>query len=199
MPHLNWFSSNWTEVFWPVASVAEKAMRPVIVYVFLVGALRIFGKRELAQLNAFDLVVLLMLSNTVQNAIIGDDNSVMGGLIGAVALLTVNFVIVRATFKNQRLDHLVEGHPRNLIENGKIIKSALAKEKLTDTELKIAAQRQGFSKIEEIKTAVLEPGGSFNVTGVDPSTEDRRFNEIIKRLDELGRQVTELKNLSNKS
>ena len=98
--------------------VPEKVIRPVIVYAFLVVALRIFGKRELAQLNPFDLVVLLSLSNTVQNAIIGDDTSVTGGLIGAFALLTVNYLVVRFLFRHRRLDQLIEGRPTVLIHDG---------------------------------------------------------------------------------
>src|SRR5438876_10445639 len=89
--------------------VAEKVLRPVIVYVFLIIGLRLAGKRELAQLNPFDLVVLLTLSNTVQNAIIGDDNSVTGGIIGASTLLIVNYLVVRYLSRHQKLDELVEG------------------------------------------------------------------------------------------
>ena len=89
--------------------VGEKILRPILVYIFLVLLLRIFGKRELAQLNPFDLVVLLTLSNTVQNAIIGDDNSVTGGMIGAATLLIVNYIVVRTLYGHKRLDRLVEG------------------------------------------------------------------------------------------
>src|SRR5690242_1211796 len=85
----------WQHIWEMGAPLQEKMLRPVIVYVFLVALLRVFGKRELAQLNPFDLVVLLSLSNTVQNAIIGDDNSVAGGLVGAVTLLGVNYLVVR--------------------------------------------------------------------------------------------------------
>src|SRR5438445_3222265 len=91
--------------------VTEKILRPVIVYIFLVIALRVFGKRELAQLNPFDLVVLLSLSNTVQNAIIGNDNSLTGGLIGALALLVMNYLVVRFLFRHRRLDQMFEGKP----------------------------------------------------------------------------------------
>src|SRR5438270_12822675 len=100
--------------------IAEKILRPVIVYVALVILLRVFGKRELAQLNPFDLVVLLSLSNTVQNAIIGDDNSVTGGLIGAFTLLAVNYIVVRFLFRHRRLDEILEGSPAVLIENGHV-------------------------------------------------------------------------------
>src|SRR5437764_15440857 len=95
----------------------EKIIRPIIVYVFLVLLLRVFGKRELAQLNPFDLVVLLSLSNTVQNAIIGDDNSLSGGMIGAITLLVTNYIVVRFLFKHRRLDEVFEGKPATLIKD----------------------------------------------------------------------------------
>src|SRR5438445_13401636 len=85
----------WRDLFHPDVSILEKIIRPILVYAFLIAGLRLAGKRELAQLNAFDLVVLLTLSNTVQNAIIGNDNSVSGGIIGATTLLVVNSIVVR--------------------------------------------------------------------------------------------------------
>src|SRR3984893_14064997 len=89
--------------------VLEKILRPIVVYFALVFLLRVFGKRELAQLNPFDLVVLLSVSNTVQNAIIGEDNSITGGLIGAATLLVVNYAVVRFLYNHERLDRLIEG------------------------------------------------------------------------------------------
>ena len=120
-----------TTIFVLGAPVVEKILRPVLVYFFLVVVLRVFGKRELAQLNPFDLVVLLSLSNTVQNAIIGNDNSLTGGLIGAFALLAMNYLVVRFLFRHRRLDQIFEGKPTTLIEHGKVMKNALAKELLT--------------------------------------------------------------------
>ncbi len=129
--------------------VLEKILRPVIVYLFLVIALRIFGKRELAQLNPFDLVVLLSLSNTVQNAIIGDDNSVLGGLIGALSLLSINYLVVRFLFRHRRLDQILEGTPTTLVKEGKVQRVALAKELLSESELRTVAHRQGFKLHED--------------------------------------------------
>src|SRR5437868_77175 len=94
--------------------LVEKILRPVLVYLFLVTMLRVFGKRELAQLNPFDLVVLLSLSNTVQNAIIGEDNTLIGGFIGATALLVLNYIVVRFLFGHRRLDQWFEGSPTKL-------------------------------------------------------------------------------------
>src|SRR5437763_4246645 len=109
----------------------EKVLRPIIVYMFLIGFLRLFGKRELAQLNPFDLVVLLSLSNTVENAIIGNDNSLSGGIVGALALLLMNYLVVRFLFRHRRLDQIFEGEPTTLIEEGRVCEDALAKELLT--------------------------------------------------------------------
>src|SRR5579863_9147079 len=113
----------------------EKLLRPVIVYLVLVVLLRVFGKRELAQLNPFDLVVLLSLSNTVQNAIIGDDNSVTGGVIGAFGLLAINWLVVRALFRSPRLTRMLEGRSSVLIRNGQVDVKALSRESLSKEEL----------------------------------------------------------------
>jgi uncharacterized membrane protein YcaP (DUF421 family) len=175
------------------APLEEKLVRPVLVYVFLVIFLRIFGKRELAQLNPFDLVVLLSLSNTVQNAIIGDDNSVSGGLIGAFALMSVNYLVVRFLFKHRRLDQILEGKPAVLIEDGEIKKRALAKELLTRSELMTVLHRQGFTKVADVHRCVIEPGGGFYIQGKEPPTSDRQHAELLAKLDALTQQVAELR------
>jgi len=181
------------DMFQLTLPVAEKMLRPVIVYGFLVIALRIFGKRELAQLNPFDLVVLLSLSNTVQNAIIGDDNSVTGGVIGALSLLGINYLVVRFLFKHRRLDQLLEGSPTILIEHGRLRRKALAKELLTESELLTMAHRQGFARLDEVDQCVLEPGGVFFMQGKTPPRDERQHAELIMRLDELSRQIAELR------
>jgi uncharacterized membrane protein YcaP (DUF421 family) len=182
----------WNDMLSLKIPVIEKILRPILVYVFLVVMLRIFGKRELAQLNPFDLVVLLCLSNTVQNAIIGDDNSLLGGFIGAVALLAMNYVVVRFLFRHRRLDQLIEGEPTQLIHNGKPIKKNMAKELLSESELLAVAHRQGFASLSEIDTCVLEPGGTFFLKSKSPSTDEFRHNQLLERLEKLSRQVEEL-------
>src|SRR6266853_1294505 len=162
----------WNSIFVIGAPLAEKILRPIIVYVFLVTALRVFGKRELAQLNPFDLVVLLSLSNTVQNAIIGNDNSLTGGLIGAFSLVFTNYLVVRFLFKHRRIDQILEGSPTVLIEDGKLRRKALAQVMLTESELLTICHRQGFADIDEVQTAILEPGGTFFLKGKSPSDED---------------------------
>jgi len=186
-------TSLWRDIFWLSLPVAEKMLRSLIVYLFLVALLRVFGKRELAQLNPFDLVVLLTLSNTVQNAIIGDDNSVTGGLIGAVALMAANYFLVRFIFKHRRLDQVFEGRPATLIEGGRILERGLAKELLTKSELLMVAHRQGFSNLHEIERCVLEPGGGFYIQGKKPPMAERRHAELLARLDRLDQQLAELR------
>jgi uncharacterized membrane protein YcaP (DUF421 family) len=175
--------------------IAEKMLRPAIVYAFLVVMLRIFGKRELAQLNPFDLVVLLSLSNTVQNAIIGDDNSVSGGLIGAFTLFAVNYLVVRFLFKHRRLDEVLEGKPTRLIEDGRVCRGGLAKELLTESELLTVAHRQGFASLDEIHHCILEPGGTFYFKAKEPRPHEREHAQVMKRLDEIGNQLDGLRRL----
>ena len=172
--------------------LAEKFLRPAIVYIFLVVFLRIFGKRELAQLNPFDLVVLLSLSNTVQNAIIGDDNSVTGGIIGAFALLGMNYVVVRFLFRHRRLDQIFEGTPTVLIRDGRINSKNMAKELLTTAELLTVAHRQGFGSLDEIDRCELEPGGVFYIQGKLPAREDRQHAELVAHLERLAKQMERL-------
>jgi len=171
--------------------VAEKILRPVVVYVFLVVFLRVFGKRELAQLNPFDLVVLLSLSNTVQNAIIGVDNSVTGGLIGAFALMATNYLVVRFLFRHRRLDQVLEGSPTVLIERRKVQRGAPAKELLTQSELNTVLHRQGFMAADDVERCVLEPGGVFSIQTKRPPREDRQHAEVIDNAGGGGRMEAE--------
>jgi uncharacterized membrane protein YcaP (DUF421 family) len=198
MPELLWDGTLAHLLAGPELPFAEKILRPVIVYAVLVLLLRVFGKRELAQLNPFDLVVLLSLSNTVQNAIIGPDNSVVGGIVGAVALLAVNYVVVRFMFKHRRLDQLLEGTPTKLIENGKVCREGLSRELLTTSELQTVAHRQGFARLEDIETCVLEPGGGFFIEGHTPPREEQRHTELLARIEHLSRQLEEMKRSENK-
>jgi uncharacterized membrane protein YcaP (DUF421 family) len=182
-----WLSSPkmWSDIFALGAPVAEKVMRPALVYVFLVLALRVFGKRELAQLNPFDLVVLLSLSNTVQNAIIGNDNSVLGGLVGALTLLIFNWVVVRFLYRHHEIDEFIEGDTTVLVENGCVIQHALDKEVITIHELEAAAHKQGFETLKEVEKCILEPGGTLAMFGRKPSSDDLRQQAVVQRLDRI--------------
>jgi len=183
----------WRDMFVLGLPIAEKMLRPLFVYIFLIVGLRLSGKRELAQLNPFDLVVLLTLSNTVQNAIIGEDNSVTGGLIGAGTLLLVNYIVIRFLFSHERLEHIVEGEPDALIEHGVIQQDRLKKELLTKAELETAAHRQGFASLQEIERAVIEPGGTLFFVGRKPSPDEQQQKALVDRLDAIARQLTEIR------
>ncbi len=181
------------EMFHLGSPVIEKVLRPMIIYIFLVAVLRIFGKRELAQLNPFDLVVLLSLSNTVQNAIIGNDDSVTGGLIGAFTLLATNYLVVRFLFRHRRLDQIIEGKPAVLIAHGKLKTRALAKELLSESELLTVARRQGFKSLKEIDRCILDPSGNFIIEGKSPAVADQQYAELIKQLNQINQQLGELR------
>ena len=183
----------WSDMFHLGLPIVEKMLRPIIIYVFLVIGLRLAGKRELAQLNPFDLIVLLMLSNTVQNAIIGDDNSVTGGLIGAATLLVVNYCVIRFLYGHERLERIIEGDLDVLIENGQIIEDRLKKELITLPELESAAHKQGFASLDEIDRAIIEPGGTISFIARKPAPELARHQELIARLDQLTREIAALR------
>jgi len=185
----------WKDMFVLGLPILEKILRPVIVYVFLIVGLRLSGKRELAQLNPFDLIVLLTLSNTVQNAIIGDDNSVTGGILGATSLLAINYLVVRFLYDHRKVDQLVEGRADVLIEDGKIHEHKLKRELITKEELAAAARKQGFDSLSEVRQCVLEPGGTLSFMARKPDTEDIRHQELLKKFDALTEELARLRKL----
>lgn len=169
----------------------EKLARPVIVYFGLVLLVRLFGKREFAQLNPFDLIVVLCLSNTLQNAIIGDDNSVTGGFIGALGLLGANYFTVRFLFRHPRLQEVVEGRPTVLIDKGEIVQEARKREVLTVAELRAVAHRQGIAGLDDVERMVLEPAGTFGV--IPKEKEADHSAEILARLRAIEARLAHLR------
>jgi len=180
---------NLHDMLVPPISLLEKMLRPLIVYVFLVFALRLSGKRLLAQLNPFDLVVILILSNTVQNAIIGNDNSVTGGLLGAAALLFANSVLVKRLYTHQTLQEWLEGKPDPLIEHGQLVEPNLKREGLLKSELVTAASKQGFDSLAEVERALLAPGGALWFFRQTPTLDDQRQKELLERLDRIEKRL----------
>jgi uncharacterized membrane protein YcaP (DUF421 family) len=171
----------------------EKILRPVIVYLFLIGFLRLFGKRELAQLNPFDLVVLLSLSNTVQNAMIGDDNSVSGGVVGAFSLLTINWLLSRVLFNMPRLNKAFEGSASVLIRNGVVDWDEAKREALTELELRSVLHKQGFNDFSEVDKCVLEPNGNFYLEGIKSMSDDAQRAELRKAIEKLHLEVQQMR------
>jgi uncharacterized membrane protein YcaP (DUF421 family) len=170
-------------------TLLEKIVRPVAVYVFLVVGLRLAGKRELAQLNAFDLVVLLTISNTVQNAIIGADNSLLGGVIGATTLLVFNYLVVRFVFGHPRVERFLEGDVEFLVRGGKLLEDRLRAEGITVAELESAARRQGFASLKEVDRAQLESSGGITFVARKPRPHEARHRDLMSRLDDLAVEV----------
>ena len=171
--------------------VWEKVLRTVVVYAAIAVLVRLSGKRGLAQLNSFDLVVVLLLSNVVQNAIIGNDNSLTGGLIGAVVLVAVNAVIVRLVARSDRLTALFEGTPTTLVERGRYIRRALQREGIRAGDVSTALRHQSANDVREVERAVLEPGGALVVT-LFPERQNAERGDVDglhRRLDELERRV----------
>ncbi len=141
----------------------EFVVRAGIVYGFLLVLLRITGKRQVGQLAPFDLVLLLVLSNAVQNSMNGGDNTVLGGVISATTLVGLNFLVSWFTFKSKRLEALVEGRPVVLVHNGKIIHKAMQEVKMTTHELNASLRAGGCTSPEEVLVAVLENSGQITV------------------------------------
>ncbi len=170
-----------------LADIPEKVLRTVVVYFAIVILLRIFGKRELAQLNSFDLVVLLLLSNVVQNAIIGADNSLWGGLIGAATLLFLNMVVVRVVKRWPRIDRLFEGKQNAIVTDGKYDEHELARLGLRHGDVETAIRRQGANAIDEVQRASIYPGGAI-VVQLNPDDENATRGD----LDRLERKIDQL-------
>jgi uncharacterized membrane protein YcaP (DUF421 family) len=162
----------WQHIWDLHLSVGEKALRAVLIYGFLVIALRVVGKRELGQTNTLDLVVLLLVANAVQNGIIGDDVSVTGALIGAGVLFAVNEGLNRTTYAFPWVERALEGQPTMLIKDGKPVSRALLRAGITLTELRAIARRQGFPDLASVHTAILETNGVVSMFREDESPRD---------------------------
>lgn len=141
----------------------ELVLRGAVVYVFLLVLLRITGKRQVGQLAPFDLVLLLVLSNAVQNSMNGGDNSLVGGLVSAATLVALNYGVGLATYRSKKIESLIEGRPQILIHNGKLFEDVVAKARLTHHELAAALRLAGVSCVEEVHTAILENSGEISV------------------------------------
>jgi uncharacterized membrane protein YcaP (DUF421 family) len=141
--------------------VDEKVLRSVLVFLFLAAALRLGGKRELAQINVLDLAVLLLASNALQNALIGNDNSVTGGVVGASTLFVANYVFIRLTFRHARIRRILEGRPRVLLRNGRLDRKAMDKEAITEEELEDELLNKGMTSFENVGLIILETNGKL--------------------------------------
>ena len=154
----------WHSIFDMGITVGEKAIRAVLIYVFLLVALRVIGKREISQQNTLDVLVILLVANAVQNGIIGNDNSVTGAVVGAIVLFGLHRFFSSLAYWNPVADRLLEGAPTYLVKDGQRIRRALRHEQISQPQLLSMAQRQGFEGLDEIGDAVLETDGSVKFT-----------------------------------
>jgi len=158
--------------------------RSVVVYLFIVIAIRIAGKKELAQLSVIDLVFILLISNAVQNAMVGPDNSLLGGIVAASSLFLINIILKFITYKYKKANTLFEGEPVLLIHNGKLIKKNLDKEEIPFDELLASVREHGVEKIEDVNLAVLEIDGNISIISDNytrKSIRRRKSHKIIKK------------------
>lgn len=191
--------SIWNNLVVLSIPVLEKIIRPIVVYLFLIIGLRLAGKRELAQLNPFDLVVLLTISNTVQNAIIGNDTSLLGGLIGGATLLLVNWVFVRAIHQNKDAENLMEGKETRLIEHGVVQNANLKKEAIDLNELLVAAHKAGIESLDQVDEAIMEPDGGISFISKEVDVETKRHQELLTRIQGLEAQLLRLEHAIQRS
>ncbi|MCE5191095.1 MAG: DUF421 domain-containing protein [Actinomycetia bacterium] len=155
-------------------------LRATVVYVVVLAGLRLAGKREVGQFTPFDLVLVLLIANAVQNAMVGPDTSLLGGLIAAVTLLAVNFVVGRLTEDNPAARRLVLGQPTLLVHDGVVQRAALEREGITDDELLSAIREHGFEDVPEVRLAVLEVDGSISIVPMSSAVfhSKRRVRQI---------------------
>jgi uncharacterized membrane protein YcaP (DUF421 family) len=175
-------------------TLLEKVLRPLAVYLLLVYGLRTFGKRILAQLNPFDFVVLLTISNTVQNAIIGNDTSLLGGALGAATLLGVNAVLVRIFYRGPSKEHMQQAdRDIVLIDHGHLKEQEMQRLHINAGELTAKAHERGFDSLDEVECATLYPNGTIYFQAKWAMTEAARYAELIRRMDLLSTQVAALR------
>jgi len=141
----------------------EFVARGVMIYLFLIVLLRLTGKRQVGQMAPFDLVLLLVLSNAVQNSMVGGDNSVIGGMISALTLVTLNWLVALLTYKSKKAEALIEGRPELLVHGGRLFEQALTRCKLTRHELNAAFRQAGCADVAEVHAAFLETNGNISV------------------------------------
>lgn len=156
-------ATSWmAEAFSLPLPASEKMLRAAVGYAFLLVAFRVLGRRQLGQLTNFDLVVVLVVANTMQNAMIGDDTSLTGGLIGAATVLVLNALVAITVFASRRAERLVDGDPIIIVRDGQLLRSRLRRELITENELVAAARHAGIEAIADVHLAVLEPNGQIS-------------------------------------
>ncbi|HEX7535909.1 MAG TPA: YetF domain-containing protein [Dermatophilaceae bacterium] len=180
--------SIWHRMFGLEIPATEKIVRTLVVYLGLAIIMRLAGKRQLAQLNSFDLIVMLLVSNVVQNAIIGPDNSVAGGLLGAAVLVGFNAVMERLSMRSERMTTIFEGTPTTLVSDGRIVEGQILRVGLRDPVVVSALRHQGASTVQDVRLATMEPGGSISVE-LTRDAESATYGELRQAVLDLQRHL----------
>jgi uncharacterized membrane protein YcaP (DUF421 family) len=165
-----------------MTDVFSIAYRSIAVYIFIIIAIRIFGKKELSQLSLVDLVLILLISNSVQNAMVGNNSSLLGGLTAAFTLFIVNWLLKQFMFKSKKISRLLQGEPLTLVYHGKIIKEGLDKAKITNDELMEAIREHGVENVKEVDLAVLEVDGVISVLSENFRKKSKHKRRVHKSL-----------------
>ncbi len=183
-------TSIWQHLFGLEIPATEKIVRTLAVYLGLALIMRLAGKRQLAQLNSFDLIVMLLVSNVVQNAIIGPDNSVIGGLLGAAVLVGFNAVLERVASLSARSTMIFEGTPTTLVSDGQIQEGQVRRTGLREPDVVSALRHQGANAVGDVRRATLEPGGSISVE-LTRDAENATYGELRQAVLDLQRHLDE--------
>lgn len=181
------FQIPWLDVLLPKPSWAEKSLRPIIIYLTLLVIFRVSSKRGLAQATLFDFLILLLISNVVQNAIIGDDNSILGATVGALALVLISSLFNRVTARNRRVRRLLEGQPVLLVQDGRVDEAMMTRQNVSRNDLLSAIRKQGIVRLQDVGFAVLELDGTISVIRAD---DDKRPHDCLP-IEIAGRESAE--------
>jgi uncharacterized membrane protein YcaP (DUF421 family) len=154
------------------SSLPDVALRTAIVYLFLIVAIRVSGKREVGQMSVLELIVVLVISDAVQNSMVGDNTSIWGGLVAVLVLLGLDFVLRELARRSRRLRVAVEGEPRLLVRHGQVLQRALKDERLDTDDLESAVRAHGLARIEDVDQAVLETDGTISVVATRTTQGD---------------------------
>ena len=153
------------------STLPDVVLRTAVVYLFVVAAIRISGKREVGQMSVLELVVILVISDAVQNSMIGENTTLWGGLVAVVTLLSLDFAINWATGRSRRLRNVIEGEPRLLVRDGRLLQKALREEKVDADVVRAAIRSHGLTRVEDVRLAVLETDGSISVIPLDDASD----------------------------
>lgn len=162
--------------------ILDIVVRSLAVYFFMVIAVRVFGKNQLSQLNAGDVILLLLISNAVQNAMVGSNNTLEGGIVAALVLFVANFIVKKLIFKNQKLKELIEDQPHILVKDGHVFPDILRKVQISEDELEEAIHEHGIESVSAVKLAILEVDGNISVISTDKNSNQTHYSRHKTKL-----------------